>query len=130
MVQIRKRPSQLKNLMTGSEIPVNSINLNTMTGAINQHVKKHEGKIILGTIQTNKNDLKKRKRTKAESQLTNYKGKQRDSLDVENLNKFKFYKEQKSPQPKDQDSLFTFMKNLAQRHCERKGYDVGALFPF
>lgn len=61
--------------MTGSEIPVNSINLNTMTATNNQPVKKHEGKIILGTMQSNKNELNKRNRNKAESQLTNYKGK-------------------------------------------------------
>ncbi len=63
-------------------------------GLTNIQVKKHEGKIILGSIQsTNKNDRKKSNRSIVESQLTNYKSKQRDSLDAENLNKFKFYKD-------------------------------------
>ena len=63
-------------------------------GLTNIQVKKHEGKIILGSIQsTNKKDRKKSNRSIVESQLTNYKSKQRDSLDAENLNKFKFYKD-------------------------------------
>jgi hypothetical protein len=65
-----------------------------MMGLTNIQVKKHEGKIILGSIQlTGKNDRKKRNGSIVESQLTNYKSKQRDSLDAENLNKFKFYKD-------------------------------------
>ena len=77
--------------------------------------KKSSGKVILGTIQLNRKEFKKQSFTTFDDTTT----KQRDSLDAERLNKFKFYKDQKAVSPvQPQDHLFSFMKALAQRHCE------------
>ena len=57
--------------------------------------KKSSGKVILGTIQLNRKEFKKQSFTTFDDTTT----KQRDSLDAERLNKFKFYKDQKAVSP-------------------------------
>jgi hypothetical protein len=55
-----------------TEIAQKQVDLNSMMGMTNFPIKRNEGKVILGTIQSNKKENRKRKLSTCEEQMANY----------------------------------------------------------